>query len=114
MKYYIFYSPVFHTRSKKLAGYNMVAKETPVFEDYKGFDMLSIDNDGDADGTEYSRLVKMLSGVFDPFDNVAFVDKHPLTILKYLRGEEYDIRTKNDDWMSQVDNWKLNVRGERT
>ena len=113
LTYHILYSPVFHSRSKKLAGYNVEVTLTPDFEKFKGYQTIAVSHD-DSGKTleEFNRFKKMLSGVYDPFDDIAFVDKHPMNIIKYLRGEKEQAK-KTDNWQDQIGNWKLNVRGER-
>lgn len=108
MNYYIHFGPVFQVGNKKLAGYNMFVSKR--FEDVtKMDDVLTVECD---DWKEYDRFRDMLETQYDPFDHVAFVDKHPRDILKYLRGEKETVR-RTDNWESQIDEWTVNLRGER-
>lgn len=109
-KYYIFYSPVFQIKSKKLTGYNIQVRIRPNLENFEDWEMLTIEKDDNFE--EYARLVQMLSGVYDPFDKFYFVDKHPVSILKYLRGEKEEVK-KIDGWEKEIEGWSVNLRGER-
>lgn len=111
--YHILYSPVFHSRSKKLAGYNVEVTLAPDLEKFKDYQMFTVSHD-DSGKTleEFDRFKKMLSGVYDPFDDVAFVDKHPMNILRYLRGEK-EMPKRTRDWEKDIDRWSVNLRGER-
>lgn len=107
MKYFIYYSPVFHKGDKSLAGYNMYISKKP-----KGLEMMDVITVECENWKEYDRYKAMLSGVYDPFDEMSFVDKHPMKILKYLRGEKEEPK-RTPDWEKQVDRWSVNLRGER-
>lgn len=108
MNYYIHYSPVFHKGDKKLAGYNMFVSKR--YEDTtRMMDVITVECE---DWKEYDRYSEMLSGVYDPFDAVAFVDKHPVDILNFLRGVKAQVK-KSADWEKDIPRWSVNLRGER-
>lgn len=111
MKYHIMYQPVFYKKDKTLSGYNMTVMTNFIPEEWEDYDCISVDHDcGGRD--EYARLSRMLKACWDTVDDVAFVDKHPLAILRYLRGEKDPVE-RDDDWEYQIEGWRVNVRGER-
>lgn len=108
MHYYIHYGPVFHKGDKKLAGYNMFVSKQ-VEPSAMMMDVITVECE---DWKEYDRYSEMLSGVYDPFDAAAFVDKHPVDILNYLRGIKFPVK-KTQDWEKGIAHWSVNLRGER-
>lgn len=109
MKYDIFYRPVFAKKDRKLAGYDMVVYPHDPLRPTEDFDVLSVETDSP---DEFTRFENMLSGEYDPFSDVAFVDKHPIDILRYLRGEKEKLQ-RTPNWEDMIGDWSVNLRGER-
>lgn len=111
MMYDILYRPVFSARNKKLTGYDMCVR--PHDPDHKSSPLETLVVDP-RNSEEFDRFQHMLSSVLDPFtgSGLSFVDKHPLEILRYLRGEKEPAK-KTMDWEKDIDRWSVNLRGER-
>lgn len=110
MKYDIFYRPVFTKKERTLSGYEMIVYPHDPRRTHDDFDVITIEPVRD---NEFNRFKTMLRGEYDPFSDISFVDKHPLNILRYLRGEKEPVK-KTMDWQDQIGDWKLNLSGERT
>lgn len=109
MKYDIFYRPVFTKKAKTLSGYEMIVYPHDPARPHGDFDVMTIEPKAE---NEFARFENMLRGEYDPFSDVSFVDKHPLNILRYLRGEK-EMPKRTMDWEKDIDRWSVNLRGER-
>ena len=109
MKYDIFYRPVFTKKERKLSGYEMIVYPHDTFRKAVDFDVMTIDSVQD---NELSRFENMLRSQYDPISDVSFVDKHPLNIIRYLRGEK-EMPKRASDWEKDIDRWSVNSRGEK-
>lgn len=112
MKYHIIFQPVFYQRDKTLAGYNMAVRVVHLPEKWEGYDVISVEKEHGS--AELARFQQMLAAAdYDIEAGVSFVDKHPLEILRYLRGEEETKKPRTSDWQNEVDRWSVDLRGER-
>lgn len=109
MKYDIFYRPVFTVKERTLSGYEMFVYPHEDGREIDNFDVLTIEPVVD---NELTRFENMLRIARDPFLGVSFIDNHPLSILRYLRGEKEDPK-RTTDWEEDIDRWSVNLRGER-
>lgn len=109
MKYHLIYKPVFSSRGE-LRGYDVACRIVYIKESWEGYEVISVEKEDGA--LEHSRIIRMLSMSYDPKYEVSFIDKHPVDLLMYIRGEKV-VRRLNDDWKNQVDDWSVNLRGEK-
>lgn len=109
MKYDIFYRPVFTKKERKLSGYEMIVYPHDSSRPAGDFDVMTIEPAAD---NEFTRFENMLRGEYDPFSDISFVDKHPLNILRYLRGEK-EMPRRTMDWEKDIELWSVNLRGEK-
>lgn len=109
VKYHMIYKPVF-SRGGKLQGYDVAVRLNYLASKWEGFEVITVDKVGGL--IEHSRLSDMLSNSYDTEKELAFIDKHPMELLMYIRGEK-PVRKSNDDWKEQVDSWAVNLRGEK-
>lgn len=109
MKYDIFYRPVFTKKERKLSGYEMIVYPHDSSSPAGDFDVMTIEP---AANNEFSRFENMLRSGYDPLSDVSFVDKHPLNIIRYLRGEK-EMPKRTAGWEKDIDRWSVNLRGER-
>lgn len=107
--FYIHHKPVFEKRSGCLSGYEMFITRTKEDARIVDMDVLGFEDRGG----EYDRIRCMLRQRedFNPEDS-EFVDKSPIEIVNYVRGVATPPR-KTSNWKEEVDNWKINLRGER-
>lgn len=111
MKYYIIFKPVFYKKDKTLAGYDVAARVHYLPHKWEGYDVISIEKEEWS--AELVRLQTMLLGNYDIGSGVSFVDKHPLEVLRYLRGEEEPKKPRTAAWQNEIDRWSVDLRGER-